>query len=47
MAPYDETKNRLNRWRGEKDIHRFAGGAVAGAVSACLSLPFDNAKTKM
>lgn len=49
LGPFDEIKERLNKLRGTKDTisTRLAAAAVAGFLSSFLSLPFDNAKTKM
>lgn len=48
LAPYDETKDRLIKFRGKEDnFVRFTSSAVAGLVGALLCLPFDNIKTKM
>ena len=49
LAPYDEVKERLNKWSGTKDTQRtrLTASAFAGFLSAFMSLPFDNAKTKL
>lgn len=49
LGPFDEVKETLNRWRGTKDVlsTRLTAAAVAGFLSSFLSLPFDNAKTKI
>jgi solute carrier family 25 oxoglutarate transporter 11 len=49
LGPFDEVKETLNRWRGSKDVlsTRLSAAAVAGFLSSFLSLPFDNAKTKI
>lgn len=49
LAPYDEVKERLNKWTGTKDAKStlLMSSAIAGFLASFLSLPFDNAKTKM
>ena len=49
LGPFDEIKEQLNRWKGTKDTMstRLTAAAVAGFLSSFLSLPFDNAKTKI
>lgn len=49
LGPFDEVKEKLNKWKGTKDTMstRLTAAAVAGFLSSFLSLPFDNAKTKM
>ena len=49
LGPFDEVKEKLNKWKGSKDTlsTRLTAAAVAGFLSSFLSLPFDNAKTKM
>ena len=49
LGPFDEVKERLNRWNGKKDClqNRLCASAVAGFLCSFFSLPFDNAKTKM
>lgn len=49
LGPYDEIKERLNKFYGTKDTQqtRLMSSAAAGFSAAFLSLPFDNAKTKM
>jgi len=49
LGPYDEIKERLNKYYGTKDTQqtRLMSSAAAGFSAAFVSLPFDNAKTKM
>ena len=50
LAPFDEVKERLNLYYGQKQDTlkvRLMAAAVSGFFSSFLSLPFDNAKTKM
>jgi len=49
LAPYDEVKDRLNKWSGSKDTMqtKLIASATAGFLSSFMSLPFDNAKTKL
>jgi len=49
LGPFDEVKERLNNYFGEKDTLRvrLMASAVSGFLCSFLSLPFDNAKTKM
>jgi len=49
LAPYDEAKERLNKWSGTKDSMstRLVASAIAGFLSSFCSLPFDNIKTKL
>jgi solute carrier family 25 (mitochondrial oxoglutarate transporter), member 11 len=49
LAPYDEFKERINKIRGTKDTLStlLTASAMAGFLASFLSLPFDNAKTKM
>lgn len=49
LGPFDEIKERLNRYYGTKDTLQTRAMASAGAGFLCsfMSLPFDNAKTKM
>lgn len=49
LGPFDEVKERLNAYFGEKDTLRvrLMASAVSGFLCSFLSLPFDNAKTKM
>jgi len=49
LAPYDEAKERLNKYTGTKDTKqtRLISSAIAGLTAACFSLPFDNIKTKL
>jgi len=49
LAPYDEVKDRLNKYYGTKDAMqtRLISSAVAGFLCSFMSLPFDNAKTKL
>ena len=49
LGPFDEVKERLNRWSGTKDTvsTRLIASAIAGFLSSFFSLPFDNAKTKI
>ena len=49
LAPYDEAKERLNKYRGSIDTlsTRLLASATAGFLSSFMSLPFDNVKTKL
>jgi len=49
LAPYDEVKDRLNKYYGTKDTlsTRLISSAFAGFLCSFMSLPFDNAKTKL
>lgn len=49
LTTYDEVKERLNKFRGTKDVMstQIISSFAAGIVSSFLSLPFDNAKTKI
>jgi solute carrier family 25 oxoglutarate transporter 11 len=49
LGPYDEVKERLDKWTGTKDAlqTRLIASAVSGFLASFFSLPFDNAKTKM
>lgn len=49
LAPYDEAKERLNKWSGTVDTTstRLIASAIAGFLSSFASLPFDNVKTKL
>lgn len=49
LGPYDEVKERLDKYTGVKDATstRLIASAVAGFLASFLSLPFDNAKTKL
>jgi solute carrier family 25 oxoglutarate transporter 11 len=49
LGPFDEVKDKLNKWKGTKDtiVTRLTAAAVAGFLSSFLSLPFDNAKTRI
>ena len=49
LGPFDEIKERLNKFYGTKDTlqTRLIASAMAGFLCSFMSLPFDNAKTKM
>lgn len=49
LGPYDEVKERLDKFTGTKDqlSTRLIASGVAGFLASFMSLPFDNAKTKM
>lgn len=49
LAPYDEAKERLNKFTGTVDTvsTRLIASAIAGFLSSFCSLPFDNIKTKL
>lgn len=49
LGPFDEFKERLNKYYGTKDTlqTRLMASAMAGFLCSFMSLPFDNAKTKM
>lgn len=49
LGPFDEFKERLNKFYGTKDTlqTRLMASAMAGFLCSFMSLPFDNAKTKM
>jgi solute carrier family 25 oxoglutarate transporter 11 len=50
LGPFDEVKERLNKYYGLKEdtlkVRMIAAG-ISGFLAAFCSLPFDNAKTKM
>jgi len=48
LGPYDEAKERLNKWKGTKDTveTRLTASAIAGLLASLSSLPADNLKTK-
>jgi len=49
LGPYDEVKERMNKYTGTKDTTktRLAASCVAGFLAAFICLPFDNLKTKL
>lgn len=49
LGPFDEVKEKLNKWTGKKDTLgiRLTAAAVAGFLASFCSLPFDNVKTKL
>lgn len=50
LAPFDETKERLVKFYGvekETPMIRVQASLVSGFLASFMSLPFDNAKTKM
>jgi len=50
LAPYDEAKERLNKYYGatqDSKKTRIIASFIAGALCSCASLPFDNIKTKV
>lgn len=49
LGPYDEIKEKLNKFFGTNDTQqtRLLSSAAAGFTASLVSLPFDNAKTKM
>jgi len=49
LATYDETKERINKFRGTKDTTstKIISSFIAGIVCAVVSLPADNLKTKL
>jgi len=49
LAPYDEIRERLNKFTGSCDTisTRLTAAASAGFLSTFFSLPFDNMKTKL
>lgn len=49
LAPFDQVKEMINKYKGTKDTlqTRMFAAAVAGFFCSFLCLPFDNAKTKM
>lgn len=49
LAPFDEVKDRINKWTGTHDTMptRLTASAVAGIVGSVMCLPFDNVKTKL
>jgi solute carrier family 25 oxoglutarate transporter 11 len=49
MTTYDEVKERINKYTQSRDLMstQIISSLMAGFVCASLSLPFDNAKTKL
>lgn len=47
LTTFEETKERLGKWFTSKPLLVVMASLCAGIVSATLSMPFDNAKTKM
>jgi len=50
LAPFDEVKERLKDYYNTKEDTlkiRIMAASVSGFLCSFLSLPFDNAKTKM
>lgn len=49
LVSFDEIKERYNKVKGVKDCDeaRIIAATISGLLSACASLPFDNAKTKI
>jgi solute carrier family 25 oxoglutarate transporter 11 len=50
LGPFDEVKERLNKFYGLKEDTvkvRMIAATISGFLAAFCSLPFDNAKTKM
>jgi hypothetical protein len=46
FTTYEESKKLFGKFMG-KELAWFLSSVFAGAVAAFMSLPFDNAKTKM
>lgn len=50
LAPFDESKERLMKFYGvekETPLIRVQASLISGFLASFMSLPFDNAKTKM
>jgi solute carrier family 25 oxoglutarate transporter 11 len=49
LAPYDEIKERLNKFTGTSETTktRLIAASAAGLMASFCSLPFDNVKTKL
>ena len=47
MVPFEETKSRLKPYVQSENIKSSLASCVAGVFGSLLSLPFDNAKTKL
>lgn len=48
LATFEEIKQYVTKLRGQNDaITRIIAGAGSGIICACVSLPFDNVKTKL
>lgn len=50
LAPFDEAKERLIKYYGtgkETTMIRIQASLLSGFLASFMSLPFDNAKTKM
>ncbi len=52
LGPYDEAKEMCNKYfngdvKKDTQFTRLLSSAMAGFLASFLSLPFDNAKTKM
>jgi len=47
LAPYDQTKEFLDRKLGFSGYNRFLASIVAAMCACVISLPFDNVKTKI
>jgi len=47
FTTYEESKERLAKHIANKNAVFLASSTISGAVAATMSLPFDNAKTKL
>lgn len=49
LAPYDEIRERMNKWTGTVDTMstKIAASGGAGFLASFFCLPFDNVKTKL
>lgn len=48
LATFEEIKQYVTKLRGQNDaITRIIAGTGSGIICACVSLPFDNVKTKL
>lgn len=49
LSTFDQAKEGIDAWKGEKNLisTRLQASAIAGVVCSCMSLPFDNVKTKL
>lgn len=47
LMPYEECKQRLKKYWGDGYLTCITSSFVAGILASVLSLPFDNAKTKI
>jgi solute carrier family 25 oxoglutarate transporter 11 len=46
LVPYDTAKEWFDHYLGPSTMNRISGSFVAALTACCMSLPFDNIKTK-